>query len=92
MILSDGGSEFGGHFSRGCEHHGIYLQIIPANSPHFNGKCERHGGIVKSALSRASLSSTPSSREEVELLLCEVVAGKNRTYHRGCQSHAGGFR
>eukprot|EP00959_Pyramimonas_sp_CCMP1952_P163940 3427770-Pyramimonas_sp.AAC.1 len=74
MILSDGGAEFGGTFSRGCEHHGIYLQVVPANSPHFNGTCERHGGIVKNAVSRASLSATPTSRQGVDLLLCEVVS------------------
>eukprot|EP00959_Pyramimonas_sp_CCMP1952_P398864 8358136-Pyramimonas_sp.AAC.1 len=57
--------------------------VIPANSPHQNGKCERHGGLVKEGLSKAALAVSPTSWEETDLLLCEVVASKNRGFHRG---------
>eukprot|EP00959_Pyramimonas_sp_CCMP1952_P295776 6186623-Pyramimonas_sp.AAC.1 len=71
MLMTDGGAEFEAVFSRGCERAGILHHVIPANSPHQNGKCERRGGLVKDALSKAALAISPASAEEVDLLLCE---------------------
>eukprot|EP00959_Pyramimonas_sp_CCMP1952_P391609 8206525-Pyramimonas_sp.AAC.1 len=53
-VMTDGGAEFEGMFSRGLEHQGTYQHVCDAESPHQNGRCERHGGLVKEALTRAA--------------------------------------
>lgn len=82
-MMTDGGAEFEGQYSRGLEHLGIYQHVCDAESPHQNGRCERHGGLVKVAMNRAALENAPRDLDEVEDLLCEIVAAKNRYAHRG---------
>ncbi|CAK0790449.1 unnamed protein product [Prorocentrum cordatum] len=34
-------------------------------------------------MSRVALSAVPTSKVKVDLLLCKVISGKNRTFHLG---------
>eukprot|EP00959_Pyramimonas_sp_CCMP1952_P165538 3460422-Pyramimonas_sp.AAC.1 len=44
LLISDGGPEFQGEFSRGAEQRGTFQHIASAEAPWENGRCERHGG------------------------------------------------
>ena len=89
--MTDGGPEFEGAFSCGLEQEGTFQHVCDAESPHQNGRCERHGGLAKAALVKASGGAGPKTLQEVEDLLCEVVAAKNRFAHRGGFHRTGWF-
>ena len=52
--MSDGGSEFLGDFEKSTELNGILQVVIDSDSPWQNGKCERHGGLLKDLLDKAA--------------------------------------
>eukprot|EP00959_Pyramimonas_sp_CCMP1952_P017620 373882-Pyramimonas_sp.AAC.1 len=81
--MSDGGSEFESVFQRALENIGVYHHVCDAESPHQNGRCERHGGLVKTALAKAMKAASVLNQEELEDLLGEVVSAKNRFSNRG---------
>eukprot|EP00959_Pyramimonas_sp_CCMP1952_P039179 820152-Pyramimonas_sp.AAC.1 len=47
LLITDGGSEFQGEFSRGTEQRGTFQHVTSAEAPWENDRCERHGGWVK---------------------------------------------
>eukprot|EP00959_Pyramimonas_sp_CCMP1952_P201103 4205678-Pyramimonas_sp.AAC.1 len=85
FLISDGGSEFGARFARGLEQWGVCHHVCDADSPWQNGRVERHGGWVKERV-RSELeagSFVPETIEELDDLITELVAHKNRFWHRG---------
>jgi len=85
VILSDQGSEFKHVFERKLEQHGIMQIVTDSGSPWQNGRCERHGSWVKQRLEEELQSgqATVESSEELEQLTLNLVACKNRYFHRG---------
>eukprot|EP00959_Pyramimonas_sp_CCMP1952_P360195 7542259-Pyramimonas_sp.AAC.1 len=83
-MISDGGSEFGERFARGLEQWGKH-HVCDADSPWQNGKVERHGGWIKDRV-KAELDAgahPPGDLEELDALVHELTAHKNRYWHRG---------
>ena len=89
VLISDGGPEFQEAFARAGEHAGVFHHVCDATSPWQNGKCERHGGLVKEALAKAAREAEPRTARELEHLLHETLAAKNRYFHRGGFSPTG---
>ncbi|CAK0864783.1 unnamed protein product, partial [Prorocentrum cordatum] len=83
FAITDGGPEFKGQFERGVEHLGIFHHITDSESPWQNGRAERHGGWVKEILFKASETTLVTTVPELETLVHEVTAAKNRYLHRG---------
>ena len=52
VMITDGGPEFPGDFVHSEKYAGILQVIVDADAPWQNGKCERHGGIVKDLLAK----------------------------------------
>ena len=57
--------------------------IIDLESPWQNGKVERHGGVVKSAIRKALGNVDCQSLSDFDILVDGVVAAKKRFYNRG---------
>ena len=84
-ILSDGGSEFRGHFESSCESNGILQILIDPEAPWQNGRVERHGGWIKERLETELQSGVLRLRSvaDVEDLLASLCAAKNQYLNRG---------
>ena len=83
ILLSDGGPEFDGEFSRRFEQLGVLQHVCDAESPWQNGRCERHGGLVKDLLEKGVYEQAISNLQDLICLSNEVVAAKNKFFHRG---------
>eukprot|EP00959_Pyramimonas_sp_CCMP1952_P173596 3627620-Pyramimonas_sp.AAC.1 len=59
--------------------------VCDADSPWQNGRVERHGGWIKDRvrLELDSGSGVVSDLEELDTLVYELTAHKNRYWHRG---------
>eukprot|EP00959_Pyramimonas_sp_CCMP1952_P284724 5952326-Pyramimonas_sp.AAC.1 len=67
------------------EQWGVCQHVCDADSPRQNGRVERHGGWVKDRV-KAELESgpfLPADLQELDDLITELVAHKNRYWHRG---------
>eukprot|EP00971_Amphidinium_carterae_P337510 6474353-Amphidinium_carterae.1 len=85
-VLSDAGPEFHGEFEHLLERLNVlHLHTDPA-SPWQAGKVERHGGwlkeLLEAELSRGR-SSSIASPKDLDDLISELVAAKNRHLNRG---------
>ena len=85
VLLCDQGSEFKGHFERSLEQLGILQAVTDSASPWQNGRVERHGAWVKQRLEEEVQSGQEivRSSKELETLAVNVVAHKNKWFHRG---------
>ena len=82
-MITDSGPEFRGDFVQSGECAGILQVIVDANAPWQNGKCERHGGIVKDLLAKGLETEVVFIPGDLEDLLAEIVSLKNRRGNRG---------
>ena len=82
MVMTDQGTEFLSDFSRLVEQVGSVHHLIDVEAPWQNGRCERHGGVLKKAMYRAFQETKPENLEEIQLVLDSVVGAKNRYYNR----------
>eukprot|EP00974_Lingulodinium_polyedra_P099684 9656021-Lingulodinium_polyedra.AAC.1 len=57
--------------------------MCDAESPWQNGRCERHGGLIKEAAARALTMDLVTTLEDFEGLVYGLTAAKNRLWHRG---------
>lgn len=57
--------------------------VANADSPWGNGRCERHGGLLKDMIDKLADTSIIDSPAEVDIALAEQVSLKNRSPHRG---------
>jgi hypothetical protein len=81
--MSDMGTEFMGRFSRGVEQIGSLHHVIDVEAPWQNGRCEKHGGLIKVALVKALRTSSVANLQELDDLMDALVGAKNRYYNRG---------
>ena len=83
VMITDGGPEFRGDFGQSGEYAGILQLIVDADAPWQNGKCERHGGLVKDLLAKGLETEVVFTPDDLEDLLAEIVSLKNRRGNRG---------
>ena len=83
VLITDGGPEFRGDFAQSGEYAGILQVIVDADAPWQNGKCERHGGLVKDLLAKGLETEVVFTPDDLEDLLAEIVSLKNRRGNRG---------
>ena len=62
---------------------GILQVVVDADAPWQNGKCERHGGLVKDLLAKGLETEVVFTPDDLEDLLAEIVSLKNRRGNRG---------
>ena len=77
VMITDGGPEFRGDFVQSGEYAGILQVIVDADAPWHNGKCERHGGLVKDLLAKGLETEVVFTPDDLEDLLAEIVSLKN---------------
>ena len=82
-MITDGGPEFSGDFAQSGEYAGILQVVVDADAPWQNGKCERHGGLVKDLLAKGLETEVVFTPDDLEDLLAEIVSLKNRRGNRG---------
>ena len=82
FISVDEGREFRGGLARLCADAGIVMFRAAARAPWQQGKVERHGGLMKTMVSKARDEMPLSSRSELQQLLQECEAAKNRFSNR----------
>ena len=70
-------------FAQSGEYAGILQVIVDADAPWQNGKCERHGGLVKDLLAKGLETEVVFTPDDLEDLLPEIVSLKNRRGNRG---------
>ena len=61
----------------------FYRWFVDADAPWQNGKCERHGGLVKDLLAKGLETEVVFTPDDLEDLLAEIVSLKNRRGNRG---------
>ena len=83
VMITDGGPEFRGDFAQSGEYAGILQVVVDADAPWQNGKCERHGGLVKDLLAKGLETEVVFTPDDLEDLLAEIVSLKNRRGNRG---------
>ena len=83
VMITDGGPEFRGDFAQSGKYAGILEVIVDADAPWQNGKCERHGGLVKDLLAKGLETEVVFTPDDLEDLLAEIVSVKNRRGNRG---------
>ena len=61
-----------------------FLQVVvDVDAPWQNGKCERHGGLVKDLLAKGLETEDVFTPDDLEDFLAEIVSLKNRRRNRG---------
>ena len=83
VMITDGGPEFPGDFAQSGEYAGIPQVIVDADAPWQNGKCERHGGLVKDLLAKGLETEVVCTPDDLVDFLAEIVSLKNRRGNRG---------
>ena len=83
VMITDGGPEFRGDFAQSGEYDGILQVVVDSDAPWQNGKCERHGGLVKDLLAKGLETEVVFTPDDLEDLLAEIVSLKNRRGNRG---------
>ena len=83
VMITDGGPEFRGDFAQSGEYAGILQVVVDADAPWQNGKCERHGGLVKDLLAKGLETEVIFAPDDLEDLLAEIVPLRNRRGNRG---------
>ena len=77
-MITDGGPEFRGDVAQSGEYAGILQVVVDADAPWQNGKCEKHGGLVKDLLAKGLETEVVFTPDDLEDLLAEIVSLKNR--------------
>ena len=80
--MVDGGPEFGQEFVAAAAEMGIQTYVVNSRAPWENGVAERHGGLAKRHLTLARDGLGHISAGELEQLIAECVAAKNRFSNR----------
>ena len=81
VMITKGGPEFRGHFAQSGEYAGILQVVVDADAPWQNGKCERHGGLVKDLLAKGLETGVVFTPDDLEDLLAEIVSQNPRVPH-----------
>ena len=55
---------------------GFFRHVIPADAPHQNGRCERHGGLVEGELRAGWWRAGTASFTEADTLLFSWCSGR----------------
>jgi IS30 family transposase len=82
VIIVDAGKEFAAEFADNASNSGALVHTIGTKAPWQNGRTERHGGLFKELFEKAAEIEHPGNREELEILLHETEAAKNRLSNR----------
>ncbi|CAK9108665.1 Copia protein [Durusdinium trenchii] len=82
LLVLDRGKEFDNHlFKQTVGGLGVGLHYTDPQSPWQNSRTEKAGGLLKEKL-RCTIHETTASREELQVVLAEVVAARNRYMDR----------
>ena len=84
VAITDGGPEFERRFARGLEQISTYHHVADSESPWQNGRCERHGGFLKSRAKREieEGAGVVHTLEDLDLLISHMIICKNNWYSR----------
>ena len=89
VMINDGGPEFRGDFAQSGKYAGTLQIIVDADAPWQNGKCERHGGLVKDLLAKDLETEVVFTPDDLEDLLAEIVLinsllARIQEFHTSC--------
>ena len=78
-LVSDQGLEFvGKEFADRLETDGTMHVVVSAESPWQNARTERHGGVLKSMISKARTDFTPDNDDDLQEIVSACLDMKNR--------------
>ena len=90
VAITDGGPEFERRFARNLEQISVFHHVVDSESPWQNGRCERHGGFLKSRAKREieEGAGVVTTLEDLDLLISHMTICKNNWYSRAGYSPA----
>lgn len=83
-LVADSGREFiSAEFAQFCQEHGIKSTITSVEAPWQNAKAERHGGVLKTMLSKYDLEHPIMNGAQLEIALAFCTQAKNACSLKG---------